>query len=65
MWYFLIIQLLLLLLLTGCGGNSYTYVSEQENPAGPGLLSGEDGVFSLYGTPPEQKSGDSAQEKID
>jgi hypothetical protein len=33
--------------ITGCGGESYTYRSETEEKPGPGLFSGEDGVFTL------------------
>jgi hypothetical protein len=33
--------------VTGCGGESYTYRSETEEKPGPGLFSGEDGVFTL------------------
>lgn len=39
---------LLLALLWGCGGESYQYSDSREMKPGPGLLSGEDGVFTLY-----------------
>jgi len=35
-------------LLAGCGGKEYTYVEDQETKPGPGLFSGEDGVFRIY-----------------
>jgi hypothetical protein len=37
------------LMLVGCGGEPYTYQTDRELKPGPGLLSGEDGVFRLYG----------------
>lgn len=42
-------------LLYGCGGESYTYESENELKPGPGLFSGEDGEFNLIGSPEEQE----------
>jgi hypothetical protein len=36
-------------LLAGCVGEEYHYVDEADLKPGPGLLSGEDGVFHLYG----------------
>ena len=44
----------------GCGGKDFNYVPEPgEVKPGPGLISGKDGVFTLYG-----KSGDSEPEEI-
>lgn len=40
--------------LAGCGGQPYTYVEATEIPPGPGLLTGERGVF---GTPPRPAGG--------
>ena len=40
--------LCLLLLLGGCGGTEYGYRDGRDQKEGPGLLSGEDGVFSVY-----------------
>lgn len=45
--YFLI-GLLLSLLVCGCGGTDYNYVDTREEKPGPGLLSGDDGVFTVY-----------------
>ncbi|WP_157953720.1 hypothetical protein [Oceanimonas marisflavi] len=36
---------LMVLLLGGCGGTPASYHSEREIPEGPGLLTGEDGVY--------------------
>jgi len=45
--------LLLAVLLLGIGGCSagkeYTYEPSSETPPGPGLFSGKDGVFTIYG----------------
>jgi len=40
-------------LLCSCGGADYTYVDTNEKKAGPGLFSGEDGVFTVVKTAPE------------
>ena len=40
-------RVLLLLLLTGCAAQPVPYHSGNEIPAGPGLLSGQDGAFVL------------------
>ncbi|WP_207062778.1 hypothetical protein [Motiliproteus sp. SC1-56] len=39
------------LLLAGCGAQPFDYQSDREIPAGPGLVSGQDGVF---GQPPRR-----------
>ena len=40
---------LVVALLAGCGaGKEYVYEPANESPPGPGLLSGDDGVFTLY-----------------
>ena len=44
--YYLIVCLLCFL-LSSCGGGDYTYVDTNEEKAGPGLFSGEDGVFTV------------------
>ena len=41
--------LLLSCFLTGCVGNEYHYVDAADVKPGPGLFSGEDGVFTVYG----------------
>ena len=33
--------------LCGCGGTDYNYVDTNEQKPGPGLFSGEDGVFTV------------------
>ncbi len=46
---------LLCLFTWGCAGEEYNYVDDGDLKPGPGLFSGEDGVFTLYGkTAPEQ-----------
>lgn len=46
----LVLLLSLLALLCSCGGKEYTYSDGRDQKEGPGLLSGEDGVFTLYNT---------------
>lgn len=43
------------LTLYGCGGEPYTYEPENELKPGPGLFSGEDGEFTLIGSPKNEK----------
>lgn len=45
---YLLISLCLILLFSGCGGTEYTYQDGRDQKEGPGLLSGEDGVFTIY-----------------
>lgn len=40
-----------LLGLAGCGGEEYTYVPDRELKPGPGLVTGPEGAFTLYGQP--------------
>ena len=43
--------------LAGCGGGKdYAYEPSSESPPGKGLLSGEDGVFTLYERTDEPQS---------
>jgi hypothetical protein len=49
-------------LLAGCVGEEYHYVDDADLKPGPGLLSGEDGVFRLYG---KDLSEDKAEEAIE
>jgi hypothetical protein len=43
----------------GCStGKEYTYEPSSETPPGPGIFSGKDGVFTIYG---EEFSDDSEQ----
>lgn len=46
------------LLLAGCGGESYTYQPDHELKPGPGLFSGEDGEFTLIGSPKKQEDSE-------
>ncbi|MBU1232449.1 MAG: hypothetical protein KKD01_12190 [Proteobacteria bacterium] len=51
------------LLLSGCVGEEYTYVDDRDLKPGPGLLSGKDGVITVYGTPlPAQESSEKITE---
>jgi hypothetical protein len=45
------------LLLGGCGGDPYTYESNNELKTGPGLFSGEDGEIKIF----EQKKKEEEQ----
>jgi hypothetical protein len=41
--------LIIILCLAGCGGTDYDYAAGPgEMQSGPGLISGEDGVFTIY-----------------
>ena len=51
------------LLLCGCAGEEYTYVNDGDLKPGPGLLSGEDGVFTLYGKTPSEQAEKAAETK--
>lgn len=42
-------------LLCSCGGSAYTYVDTNEQKAGPGLFSGEDGVFTVVKIAPANR----------
>ena len=42
-------------LLAGCGGEPYAYQPDHELKPGPGLFSGEDGEFTLIGSPKKQE----------
>lgn len=58
-----LIGILLLIILCGCGGTDYTYVDINEEKPGPGLFSGEDGVFTVVkkdSGEKEEKSGEKA-----
>ncbi len=37
----------LLLMLFGCGGKNFDYTDSNDTKPGPGLFSGEDGVFTV------------------
>ena len=53
--FFQTIVLIICLLLSGCGGESYTYQSDRELKPGPGLFSGKDGEFTLIGSPEKKE----------
>lgn len=38
------------LALVGCGGDPWTYQADRELKPGPGILSGEDGEFTVIGS---------------
>ena len=50
------------LLLAGCGGEPYTYQPANELKPGPGLFSGEDGEFTLIGSPKKQEGSESEED---
>jgi len=60
--HFIAVLLLALLVLAGCtAGKDDAYEPAQESPPGPGVLSGEDGVFTIYGEQqgePDRKTDD-------
>ena len=51
--------------LAGCVGREYRYVDDAELKPGPGLLSGKDGVFTIYEkkTASEQEKDNGGQEE--
>ena len=38
----------LAVMLNGCGGQDYTYDDGRDRKEGPGLFSGQDGVYTIY-----------------
>lgn len=55
------VLLLLAIILAGCAGEEYSYVDDADLKPGPGLLSGDDGVFTIYrstSTEPERGEQD-------
>jgi hypothetical protein len=46
--------------LTACGGKAFQYRSQNEIPAGPGLLTGEEGAFVLHRSPSAQATASTA-----
>lgn len=48
---------------TGCVGEEYQYVDDADLQQGPGLISGADGVFLLYGTTPTEGAAEKTVEK--
>lgn len=55
-----------LIMLSGCGGEQWTYQTDRELKPGPGLFSGKDGEFNLLGKPQaieeEKKKAESENE---
>lgn len=49
------------LLLSGCGGESYTYEAEHELKPGPGLFSGKDGEFNVISSSEKKEEGQEEQ----
>lgn len=49
-WYALITLLCVCSFLAGCGGKDFDYVDARDTKPGPGLMSGDDGVFTIYGS---------------
>jgi hypothetical protein len=54
--------LLVCLLLAGCGGEPYAYQPDNELKPGPGLFSGDDGEFTLIGSPRNQEESESEED---
>jgi hypothetical protein len=44
------------LAVTGCGGESWTYQPDRELKPGPGILSGQDGEFSVITSSEKQET---------
>jgi len=57
----IIIALYFIVLLAGCGGNDFQYKSSNDTQPGPGLFSGDDGVFNLI----EKDAADTDTKKQD
>lgn len=43
------------IVLSGCGGEDWSYQTDRELKPGPGVFSGEDGEFNLIGQPKEKE----------
>ena len=61
----LILLLCLMTLLCGCGGTEYAYRDGRDQKEGPGLLSGKDGVFTIYNKGGADSEEESPQEDAD
>ena len=61
----LILLLCLMALLCGCGGTEYAYRDGRDQKEGPGLLSGKDGVFTIYNKGSENSEKESPQGKAE
>lgn len=51
----LILALCLASMLGGCGGEEFVYSDGRDMKQGPGLLSGKDGVFTIYGNASQEE----------
>lgn len=56
-----IIAVVLVCMLGSCGGKDFQYSDSNEEKPGPGLFSGEDGVFTLI----KKEKEEAASEKED
>ena len=62
---YLLLLLCLMSLLCGCGGTEYAYRDGRDQKEGPGLLSGKDGVFTIFNTGSEAGEEEPPQEKAE
>jgi hypothetical protein len=61
-----LIGFLIFFLLCSCGGTDYAYVDTNEQKTGPGLFSGEDGVFNVVKKEADaSKKEEDSQDKAD
>ncbi|MEE4135407.1 MAG: hypothetical protein V2I32_04965 [Desulforhopalus sp.] len=51
------------MILSGCAGQEYVYEDGRDRKEGPGLFSGEDGVFTVYRRDQSAPAGDSLSEE--
>jgi len=58
-----LVAVFLTCLLCGCSGTDYNYVDTNEEKPGPGLFSGDDGVFTVIKKSPEEV--DKEQEPVE
>ncbi len=50
------------LMLAGCGGEPYTYVPDHELKPGPGLVTGEAGALTIFGSAGSEKQQQKKEE---
>ena len=50
------------LMLAGCGGEPYTYVPGHELKPGPGLVTGEAGELTIFGSPGAEKQQENRED---
>jgi hypothetical protein len=51
------------LMLSGCGGEQWTYQTDRELKPGPGIFSGQDGEFNLIGGQEKEEEGNKETQK--